>query len=129
MEFIKSTLESLISWFKHLTKQQQLLMVGIIVVIAIFTGRGLLTNGLDGKYFGEEDGVSVTVVIHGETGDLIMKKGDVQKQARLTNIDANSQTFILDDPESDQTKEMTFQKEGYSLRIPELHDELILIKD
>ena len=58
-----------------------------------------------------------------------MKKGDVQKQARLTNIDANSQTFILEDPESDQTKEMTFQKEGDSLRIPELHDELILIKD
>ncbi|WP_447459149.1 hypothetical protein [Streptococcus plurextorum] len=128
MKLIKSTLESLISWFKHLTKKQQLLTVGIIVVIAIFSGRGLLKNDLDGKYFGEADGVSVTVVIHGKTGDLILKKGEVQKQARLTNIDVSSQTLILEDSENNRTKEMIFQKEGDSLRIPELNDELILLK-
>ncbi|HFI0218486.1 TPA: hypothetical protein ACGO59_001396 [Streptococcus suis] len=129
MEFIKSTLESLISWFKHLTKQQQLLTVGIIIIIAIFSGRGLLRNDLDGKYFGNEDGVSVTVVIHGKTGDLIAEEGDETHKARMTNIDVNSQTFTLEDSESDRTMEMTFKKEGDSLRIPELNDELILIKD
>ncbi|HEM4423951.1 TPA: hypothetical protein U1Y65_000963 [Streptococcus suis] len=129
MEFIKSTLESLISWFKHLTKQQQLLTVGIIIIIAIFSGRGLLRNDLDGKYFGNEDGVSVTVVIHGKTGDLIAEQGDETHKARMTNIDVNSQTFTLEDSESDRTMEMTFKKEGDSLRIPELNDELILIKD
>lgn len=129
MEFIKSLLESLISWFKQLTKQQQILTVGIIIVIAIFSGRGLLKNDLDGKYFGNEDGVSVTVVIHGKTGDLIAEKGDETHKARMTNIDANSQTFTLEDSESDRTMEMTFKKEGDSLQIPEFNDELILIKD
>ena len=48
MEFIKSLLENLISWFKELTKQQQRLTVGIVIIIAIFSGRGLLKNDLDG---------------------------------------------------------------------------------
>lgn len=129
MEFIKSLLENLISWFKELTKQQQILTVGIVIIIAIFSGRGLLKNDLDGKYFGNEDGVSVTVVIHGKTGDLIAVKGDETHKARMTNIDVNSQTFTLEDSESDRTMEMIFKKEGDSLRIPEFNDELILIKD
>lgn len=80
-----------------MTKQQQILTVGIVIIIAIFSGRGLLKNDLDGKYFGNEDGVSVTVVIHGKTGDLIAVKGDETHKARMTNIDVNSQTFTLED--------------------------------
>lgn len=129
MEMIKNTFQSLINWFKQLSKQQQLFTVGIIVVIAIFSGKALLGNDLDGKYSGKEDGISVTVVIHGKTGDLIMENGSRKRQARMTNIDTKTQTFTLEDTGSSRTKKMKFKKERNSLRLPDLNDELILIKE
>ncbi|NQI70958.1 hypothetical protein HO594_07305 [Streptococcus suis] len=55
----------------------------------------LLKRDLDGNYYGEYNGISMTVVIHGETADLIMTDGDESKEAIIKNINLSSKTLDL----------------------------------
>ncbi|HFI0242247.1 TPA: hypothetical protein ACGOVU_001788 [Streptococcus suis] len=130
MDKLNTLWQSIKNWFLSLNKQQQLLTVGIVVVIALFSGKALLRSDLDGNYYGEYDGISMTVVIHGETADLIMTDGDKSKEAIIKNINPSSKTLDLYSSEDAEPVEMIFEKEGNILRIAESDgdNEIVLVK-
>ncbi|HEM2809949.1 TPA: hypothetical protein ACGORW_001009 [Streptococcus suis] len=120
MDNLKTLVQSIKNWFLSLNKQQQLLTVGLVVVIALFSGKALLRSDLDGNYYGEYDGISMTVVIHGETADLIMTDGEESKEAIIRNINPSSKTLEL----------YSSEKEMNILRIAESDgdNEIVLVK-
>ncbi|HEM5988801.1 TPA: hypothetical protein U2B37_000897 [Streptococcus suis] len=107
-----------------------MLTVGVVVVIVLFSGMELLKRYLDGNYYGEYDGISMTVVIHGQTADLIMTDGDTSKEAIIKNFNPSSKTLDLYSSEDAEPVEMIFEKEGNILRIAESDgdNEIVLVK-
>ena len=130
MNEIKEFFMKVVNWFKELSKLKQIIVVGIAIIFMTFAGSFLIKSDLDGSYSGEKGGFTIVMSIHGNKGDLIMKKGDEKHEGKIEKINSTTKTFTLKDLGSDLTTDMTFKKEGNILRLSDgsSDDELILIK-
>lgn len=130
MNEIKEIFMKIVNWFKCLSRLNQIIVVGIVIIFAMVSGNFLNKSELDGSYSGEKGGFTIVMSIHGNKGDLIMKKGDEKHEGKIEKINSTTKTFIVKDVESELTTDMTFKKEGNILRLSDgsSDDELILIK-
>ena len=130
MNEIKEIFMKIVNWFKCLSRLNQIIVVGIVIIFAMVSGNLLNKSELDGSYSGEKGGFTIVMSIHGNKGDLIMKKGDEKHEGKIEKINSTTKTFTVKDVKSELTTDMTFKKEGNILRLSDgsSDDELILIK-
>lgn len=122
MERIKKSIANVVKWFKDLSKLQQLLAVGVVVLVGIFSGRAILGSGLNGTYTTEIGGGTVTAVFHGKTGTLTLEHDGDTEKIELEEINLDTQTMLAKSSKYDKTEKMKFKKEGNTLKLYESTD-------